>query len=54
VGKEIDIAQCAFKCCNATIVDVSRLRVKKQKQAGKKNELQFDILTASPVFLNIL
>jgi hypothetical protein len=28
VGKETDIAQCAFKCCNVTIVDVSRLRVK--------------------------
>jgi hypothetical protein len=27
VGKETDIAQCALKCCNATIVYVSRLRV---------------------------
>jgi hypothetical protein len=27
VRKETDTAQCAFKCCNATIVDVSRLTV---------------------------
>jgi hypothetical protein len=31
VGKETDIAQCALKCCNATIVYVSRLRVKDKK-----------------------
>jgi hypothetical protein len=46
VGKETDIAQCACKCCNATIVDVSRLRVNPLflKFVGVKAKLSLPIL----------
>jgi hypothetical protein len=42
VGKETDIAQCDFKCCNATIVDVSRLRVKERRGYSHLKEEALD------------